>query len=468
MAYNSLSVMGSPYYINNNINFRQRAKNVEENTQENENSKGIEPAVEENPSDAPKRDVYQRLAESKAEQKKAIALRDEHLKNATVNIAQMLKDFKNTGLAIGTPDDIMEDVNSYIELIKKQLSHDEPDTALIKSNFKSAASLLDKFISDTLQKPSKVVTNWLDAIFLQQVDYNYNEEQINPNFSVKFPAGSQQAKEQEQDNKEEEAEQLIQEKPVVAIPQDEELKSLFIKAKKYSFAKDYKTAMDTFKQALDRAIEIDDKETESKVLFEIGNIYDKNDYLAQALTSYNRSIKAASDMNVKSKAHFSMAQIYDDVSQFESAINHYMSSISYAGETENLPAQSASLVKIGNIYADTYKKDAFEYYSVAQGLANETSAHNLKGYVSSNIANAYNKFNEPKSALKYYSDAVLEYDKSESPKKVAINYKRAAEIMLDYDNPNKAKKLLHKALLKARQTDDIQLMNEIHSALENA
>ena len=49
-----------------------------------------------------------------------------------------------------------------------------------------------------------------------------------------------------------------------------------------------------------------------------------------------------------------MAQIYDDVNQIEPALDHYFNSISYAGEAENLAAQSTSLTKMGNIFTDMY------------------------------------------------------------------------------------------------------------------
>jgi len=352
-------------------------------------------------------------------------------------------------------------------LVETQVKKENPDAKLVRTTLKGASSLLDAYITETLDRPSNVVENWLDALFLQQINYKSNAEEINPHFLVKFPNQNKEGDDENSSDKDEEEdkEEDSESKASVIVPQDEELKSLFIKAKKYSYANDSKKAMETFKEALSRAVEVSDTETESKILFEIGKIYDKNDYLVQALTSYNKSISTTKDVNVKTKAHYSMAQIYDDVSQFEPAINHYMSSISYAGEIENFSAQTTSLTKIGNIYADEYKKEAFDFLIEADLLAKESKNAKTKGYVSSSIGNAYNKFNEPQSALKHYSNAVKDYQEAQSPLKVAINYKKAAEIMQDYNNTNKAKALFEKALVKARQTDDVQLMKEIHDAL---
>ena len=472
MAYNSMSVVRqSPYLINNNRGFVKKKEEDDESTKSSRQSlveEEQQPVQEYNVNKNEHKDIQQRLAESKASQERAIASRDANLKNASVNIAQILKDFRNTSKAIGAPPELEDEVNSYLSLVEKQVKKENPDTQLVRSNLKNGASILDNYISETLQRPSKVVENWINALFLQQISYKFNEEEINPNFLVKFPDRGKE-KDEEENSSEDNEKNGEQEDPkpekIINIPQDEKLKTLFLQAKKYSYAKDYKKAMEVFKEALDRAIEVSDKETESKILYEIGNIYDKNDYLAQALTSYNRSLNVTKDFNVKTKAHYSMAQIYDDVAQFESAINHYMTSISYAGESENFSAQSTSLTKIGNIYSDEYKKEAFDFLLEAEQLAKESNNSKTKGYVSGNIANAYSKFNEPQNALKYYSNAIKEYEEAQSPHKAAINYKRAAELMKDYNNPQKAKKLMHKALIKARQTEDIQLMSEINEAL---
>lgn len=399
-----------------------------------------------------------------------------------INIAQILKDFKNTALAIGTPDDLNDIVDGYLAVVEKQVKKDNVDPKLVKTTLKTAASVLDKHISETLNKDSKVVENWVETLFLQNIDLKYNENDINERFLVKFPDGStSQTKRQEElqaTAQEEEIPQQVQENTNVIpisvagqtkstkIPQDKQLKSLFIQAKKYAYANNPEKAIKAFEQALNRALEIDDTETSGKIYYEVGKIYDDHDYIAQALKSYNQSIKLSTDENVKTKAHYSMAQIYDDVNQITPAIDHYFSTVSHAGEAENLPAQSASLTKLGNIYTDMYDKEAFEYYEVADGLAQETKNHNLKGFVASNTGKAYMKFEEPEKALKSYSKAVKNYTDAESPLKTAQNYLAAADIMVEFNNVEKAHNLLKKAQKYSRQTENVNLMNEINTKLK--
>ena len=424
-----------------------------------------------------------------------------------VNIAQILKDFRNTIKAIATPPEIEEQVAQYLQTVEQLVREPQPQVNMIQSNLKIAASLLDKYISETLNKDSKVVQNWLDALFLQRINYSYNEEEINPNFLVKFPdqqekkettqQPQQQVQQEEQTvpqaetvqpapiqedpqnevleiepeelSLEEEftqAKATISKKPnITIIPQDTRLKSLFVEAKKQAFSNNPQRAMQIFKEAFTRASELKDTETQSRICLEIGKIYDDNDHFVQALNSYNKSLQYTTDVNVKSRAHFSMAQIYDDVNEVGPALDHYLTSISYAGKSDDLIGQSDSLTKMANIFTDKYDENAFEYYDVARKLIEQTTDSSMKGYVLSNTADACVQFKKCDKALKYYAEAVKNYEKSNSVEEIAQNYKSAAQLMIDFNSPNKAKSLLKKALVNAVKTKNEDLIAEINTML---
>ena len=415
-----------------------------------------------------------------------------------VNIAQIIKDFRNTIKAIATPADIEEQVNHYLQIVEQQVREPHQQVNLIQSNLKIAASMLDKYISETLNKDSKVVQNWLDALFLQRINYSYDEAEVNPNFLVKFPENREEKKpapqqqteqapapepepvvqeaheeiieiEPEELNLEEEfiqAKQTISKKPnITIIPQDTKLKSLFVEAKKQAFSNNPQRAMQMFKEAFARASELNDNETQSRICLEIGKIYDDNDHFVQALNSYNKSLQYTTDVNVKSRAHFSMAQIYDDVNEVGPALNHYMTSISYAGKSDDLIGQSDSLTRMANIFTDKYDENAFDYYDVARKLIEQTTDNSMKGYVLSNTADACVQFKKKDKALKYYAEAVKNYELSNSPEEIAQNYKAAAELMISFNSPNKAKSLLKKALVNAVKTKNEDLIAEVNAML---
>lgn len=379
-----------------------------------------------------------------------------------INIAQIIKDFKNTAIAIGTPPELQQEVNGYLELIYSQVKKENPNTKLIKSNLKNASTILDGYISETLNKDSKVVENWVDAIFLQRIDFKYNENDINPQFLVKFPektAGDIQPQEQVQT-----AETPAQTVETQAI--NSELKSLFINSKKLARENKPKEALANYQKALLMADELGENSIKSKIYYEVGNIYNDYDYIAQALTSYNKSIENASENSVKIKAHYSMAKIYDEVNEITPALDHYYSSAAYAGEENNLEAQTVSLTKMGNIYSDMYEHEAYNFYTEAQNLADESGNSKMKGFVATNLANSYRKFGEPQEALKEYSLAVKHYSESDSPLQIARSYNSAADLMIEYHNINKARSLLQKGFIQAQKADNAELIKEIQEKLE--
>ncbi len=103
---------------------------------------------------------------------------------------------------------------------------------------------------------------------------------------VKFPEGSSQQEEKVENKTVETVQEPIEKeiqtdaKVVSLIPQDKELKSLFIQSKKLVYANQPEKAIEIFNKALTRADEVGDTEIKSKIFYEVGRIYDDNDYFA--------------------------------------------------------------------------------------------------------------------------------------------------------------------------------------------
>ncbi len=291
-------------YLNNNGNLVKSKQDEEKNTSaqreqqsdQNSKSKGLQYVEQKKPSYTP---AYQQQNQEvdwrqMRSQIQAQAKNNQPVQNVAeptktlsgrstvINIAQILKDFRNTAAAIGTPENLKEEVEGYLSLVEKQVTKENANPKLVKSNLKNASSILDTYISQTLNKESKVVENWVDALFLQQIDFKYNENEINPQFLVKFPEGSTQEQTKTEEKTvvaqtvPEPVEQEIKTnaKVVSLIPQDKELKSLFIQSKKLAYANEPEKAIAAFEKALNRANEVGDNETKSKIFYEVGKIYD--------------------------------------------------------------------------------------------------------------------------------------------------------------------------------------------------
>ena len=109
-----------------------------------------------------------------------------------INIAQILKDFRNTMSAIATPDILREEVEDYLQEIEANTKGEAPSINLVQTDLMNAAAIVDRYISETLNKESKVVSKWLDALFLQRINYRYNDGEVNKAFLVKFPESEQE------------------------------------------------------------------------------------------------------------------------------------------------------------------------------------------------------------------------------------------------------------------------------------
>ena len=410
-----------------------------------------------------------------------------------VNIAQILTDFKSTALAIGSPPNIVQEVEQYLALAEAQSLKPEPNKKVIQSNLKNASNILDEFISKTLNKKSKVVENWIEALFLQQVDYKSDTETINADFLVKLPdketgdmkpiSKNLSAKiepqnetiEQTPDTQAPNSAALLQneESPAtrassknVYIPQNEQVRKAFLQGKKYSAINETEKAIAAFKSAVDNAHMVGDNKAEGMACFELGQIYDNNDNLEEALKYYNQAHNATDDNNLKAKAYYSMAQIYDDFVYFEPAMNHYFAAISYAGEAENLNAQTKALSDIADMYAQMYDvTKTQEFYGTAKNIALETDNNRTMGAVWSRSGDSMSLMNENMSALQDYKTSAQFYDKAESPVKTARNYEKAADVMLRLGNKDKAQSLLQKAQKLALKGDDTEYAQKLSKQL---
>ena len=245
-----------------------------------------------------------------------------------------------------------------------------------------------------------------------------------------------------------------------------EVKKAFIQGKKYSAINQTDKALAAFQSALERSQVLGDTNAQGMICFEMGQIYDKNDNLEQALNFYNQAHQSTTDNNLKARAYYSMAQIYDDVVYFEPAMNHYFAAISFAGEADNLNAQTRALSDIGDMYAERYDiQNTYTYYGAAKNIALETNNTKTMGATWSRSGDALTMVNENVNALQDYKASAKFYEQSESPVKTARNYEKASVVMLKLGNRTKAKSLLEKAQKIALSASDNDYAQKIQKQL---
>ncbi len=385
-----------------------------------------------------------------------------------IGIDQVLTDFRNTTNAIGAPDEVKSEVSSYLSLIENQSNKDNPNQQIIQSNLKNASQILDEYITDTLKKPSKVVENWVDALFLQQIDYKSSksnnqtdktvpkmESVVQTNTQASEPAVQNDAQSQSSTN-------------TIYVPDDPQLKRMFIQAKKYAAIDNKERALYSFQNTMDYAEEIGDFQTSAMIHYEEGRLYDDFNQLEDALYNYNQAAFLSDDNNIKAKAHLSMGRIYDDYVKFEPAVEHYGAAVSFAGEADNLKLQTQALSDLAQIHSERYDKDnTYMFMDMASVIADETQDNKVRGIIASKSAKMCGKLGNNAKALNLYASSAQAFSQIDDNANLAKNYRAAADVMLQYGNSAKAKSLLSKAYAAAQNTDDNELKMQITMEIAN-
>lgn len=106
----------------------------------------------------------------------------------SINISQILVDFRNTVASVGATPEIEQKVNEYISMVETEATQETPRKETIVMYLKTASKMLDDYISQTLRKPSNVVQDWIDAFLLQEVDYKADAQKAAISASAQLEA----------------------------------------------------------------------------------------------------------------------------------------------------------------------------------------------------------------------------------------------------------------------------------------
>lgn len=400
-----------------------------------------------------------------------------------INISQVITDFRSTVLAINAPKEISDEVNAYLSLVEKESFKTSPSRDIVVSNLKNASRVSDTYIAKALNKPSKVVEGWIDALFLQNVVIKADPTQVNPDFKVNLP---EQVEHKETAPSVEQPKHVDtpdkpqpQAKPAATVslpatptpantPQitqetltpkaitkqkytdlaHKEFMEVFSTAKKLSRENKPKGALVAFTKALDVAKKTENVDFKGAAHLERGKVFDRYDYVNYALNDYNEATKC-NDNDIKTHAHLKMAKIYDDYVKFEPAVKHYHCAISFSGS--NPAGQTRALKGLATMYAERFDKNNTETFNnLAEQVAQNVENPKIVGKTYREIAGDYGYLGENKKALGFLKKSTIAFsglknNEKESNTQIAQNYIEASKLMRSLGNEAKAKTLLAKA-----------------------
>ncbi len=427
-----------------------------------------------------------------------------------INIAQVIQDFKSTIAAINSPKDVKEEVELYLDMVTKETKKEAPSKEIVLSNLKNAARITDKYIQDSLKKPSKVVQDWVDALFLQKINLKADENEINEEFRVKIPEKKEtkphtggltplkedkfeyDSKEQytndvnlsyenagnnfvtvnpaQEEIKEAKKDDTIETTPQITKPEnelyliktenEERAKDLLLMAKKaFEEGSDMYSTLKLYDEAIESMEGSENKNLKSAIYFERGKIFDSYDYAELALIDYHKATKS-SDNNLKAQAHIKMGNIYDDYVQFDPAMDQYTRAIESLEEVNNLQGKTRALRYIASMFAGIYDKENTEAFS---NLAIESAKESKNPKTISNtyldVAKNYAYIGEDSKALNICATFAKDEATKDSYSELAKNYMEASMLMDKKGNKKKAYALMVKSkeynrLAKLKEKDE--------------
>lgn len=384
-----------------------------------------------------------------------------------INISQLLIDFNSTLNAIGASEDVENEVKTYLNLVETQANKENPNKKIIVSNLKIAADVLDTYISDTLNKPSKVVKDWVEALLLQNIDFKANKSLTKGAFESITGEAPQTAKLAEKKLAEKAHKELGEiEDSTLEINSDktDEIQQenitnddILILISKSDEQKTPKETLSILSEAFVKAQEKEDKASMAKIYSKIAKVQNDLNNIPQALDCLNASTKLAylvGDNKLKTHNHKQMGHIYDEIGYIDTAIFHFNASLAIDGVLDDTDNQADTLNAIGKMYTIRFEKDnAIEYYKDALELAKVKSNISLMGNIFRNTANTFENAGENNKALQNYKNAATLSQKAGDSAHLSSVYEEAGDLMLKMNCRNRAVDLYKKSYRLAEKNN---------------
>jgi tetratricopeptide (TPR) repeat protein len=99
----------------------------------------------------------------------------QHTTAQTITGQAILNDFGQTADLLGAPDRLKQQLSHYMGIVRAESAQSRPDVGLIQSVLQRAATGLDGHVTQTLGQPSTVVTEWVQALLQQPIDWQSTE-----------------------------------------------------------------------------------------------------------------------------------------------------------------------------------------------------------------------------------------------------------------------------------------------------
>lgn len=421
-----------------------------------------------------------------------------------INIAQVLQDFRSTIAAINSPDDVKEEVESYLGLVGKESLKDEPSREIVLSNLKNAARVTDKYIQDSLKKPSRVVQDWVDALFLQKVNLKSDPNEINEEFRVKIPPkktaqtsaqatyepyseaytppsaanhGTNSLAPLDEDVVQLNTSAKIAQKPsgdeayeidgsYIETSYEQQMPEVFVEPEAVYYepalmeeAKNIEAPEIQAEAENDPYAAITENEALAKeILLQGKAAFNQGADIYTTLKLYDEALElldSTSSPNIKSAIYFERAKIFDSYDYAELALIDY----NKATKCEDGNLKTQAHIKMGNIYDDYVQfEPAMDQYSRAIETSEEVN--NLQGKTRAlrYIASMFTRLYDTENTETFSELAIESAIESKNPKTIAKTYLETAENYKYIGDDSKALQVYARLAQENEVQDDFETL----------
>ncbi len=172
----------------------------------------------------------------------------------------------------------------------------------------------------------------------------------------------------------------------------------------------FKTALESWQQALKIYREIGDRRGEASSLGNLGNAYNSLGQYQKAIDLYQQHLAIAREMGDRSGESSSLGNlgsVYDFLGQYQKAIEFHQQSLAIAREINDRRGEAKSLGNLGNAYNSLgqYQK-AIEFHQQSLAIAREISDRVGEANSLGNLGNAYNSLGQYQKAIEFQQQSL--------------------------------------------------------------
>ena len=390
-----------------------------------------------------------------------------------INIHQIVSDFRKTQIAINAPNEVVNEVNKFLAKVDYESNSENPQKQVIQFNLKEASKLLDDYISKTLNKDSHVVEGWLNALFLQDIDYRNNPNDINETFKLKFPKGSKvdekisenldilypnmPSQVQTSEISTEDHIQVTNETVSPERIEDNSNNSIINLDKKLTSEKE------PISKPIEKPVsETTIQEPKSVVLPKLQEEEEKEIQKNTYTSNPNKTQKNYIPNDEKLKSLFTQAKILGNAKDYQSALNFYEDALNYAQQIGDSQIEPIIYYEVAKVYDKTDNTNtAIEYY--ANAISTSNGNNNIKALSHLALGKIYDNSSLIDTSLNHYMAACSYGGESENVKLQSFALADISDIYASTYNKDVAFDFIETAKDIASETNDSKTIGKIYS-----